>query len=326
MTETPRTPLPIAVILIGRNEGARLEAALASLQGAGGPVIYVDSGSTDGSVEMAKARGAEIVALDMDRPFTAARARNAGLDRLVEMGRADIAYVQFMDGDCSLQPGWLEAAWWFLEAHDDVAAVCGRRRERFPENSVYNRLIDYEWDTPVGQARACGGDVLMRVRAITEAGGYNPTLIAGEEPDLCFRMRQAGWHIWRIDAEMTAHDADLTRIGQWWKRAKRAGHAFAEGAALHGASPERYNVAETRRALIWGAGVPLVILSGVFLTPWALLLAGLWGVKMVRLRLAGMEWAQALFLTLGNLPEAQGALGYYIGRLTGRRRGLIEYK
>lgn len=322
MSRSPR----IAVILIGRNEGDRLRQALASLEEAGGPVIYVDSGSTDGSVAMAEAAGAQVVALDMTRPFTAARARNAGVARLVEIGHDVQGYVQFMDGDCSLQEGWLDAARRFMDAHRDVAAVCGRRRERFPEASVFNRLIDYEWDTPVGEAQACGGDVLMRLDALQAAGGYNPALIAGEEPDLCFRMRQAGWRIWRLDAEMTLHDAEMTRLGQWWQRCKRAGHAFAEGTAMHGATPERYNVAQTRRAVIWGAALPLAIVLGLMLTPWALLLAGLWGVKILKLRLGGYDWARSVFLTFGNLPEAQGVLSYCLTRLTGRQRRLIEYK
>lgn len=322
MIESP----PIAVILIGRNEGDRLRQALASLKEAGGPLIYVDSGSTDGSVPMAEAIGAKVVALDMNRPFTAARARNAGVARLVEIGHDAKGYIQFMDGDCSLQEGWLDMARCFMNAHPDVAAVCGRRRERFPEASIFNRLIDYEWATPVGETQACGGDVLMRFNAFQAVGGYNPALIAGEEPDLCFRMRQVGWRIWRLDAEMTLHDAEMTRLGQWWQRCKRAGYAFAEGMAMHGTTPERYNVAQTRRALIWGAALPLTVFFGLMLTPWALLLAGLWGLKILKLRLGGYDWARSVFLTFGNLPEAQGVLSYYLTRLTGRKRRLIEYK
>ena len=156
--------------------------------------------------------------------------------------------------------------------HPEAVAVCGRRRERFPEASVYNALADREWDTPVGQALACGGDVLMRFTAVQAVGGYEASLIAGEEPDLGRRLRAAGGEIWRIDAEMTLHDAALLRFGQWWRRMRRAGHAFAEGAALHGAGPERHWVAETRRALFWGAALPVLIVLAGLLHPagWAL--------------------------------------------------------
>lgn len=314
----------ITAIAIGRNEGDRLVRCLASLKGRVGQIIYVDSGSTDGSLEAAKASGARIVSLDMDQPFTAARARNAGIAAAAE---APPDYVQFLDGDCELQPGWLETAETFIKEHPDAAVACGRRRERFPEASIYNRLIDQEWDTPVGQAKACGGDALMRWQAIAEAGGYNPALIAGEEPELCVRLRQAGWTIWRLEAEMTLHDAALTRFGQWWRRAQRSGFAFAEGAALHGRPPERHFVAETRRALFWGAALPLLILlAAVFISPWALLGALIYPLQILRLALRGEDLTQAIFLTLSKFPETQGALQYLWRRLSGGKVALIEYK
>jgi GT2 family glycosyltransferase len=257
----------LGAVIIGRNEGARLVACLASFPSDVKPLVYVDSGSTDGSVAVALAAGAEVVALDMTVPFTAARARNAGLQRLMECGAPGL--VQFIDGDCQLQPGWLDAATAFLDGKPEVGVVCGRRREIRPEASIWNRLCDAEWDTPVGPAKACGGDALMRTQAVQAVGGYDPTLIAGEEPELCVRLRQAGWLIWRIDREMTLHDAAMTRFGQWWQRCRRGGHAFAEGAALHGAPPERHWVAERRRALVWGAMLPSVILAGLVVTPWA---------------------------------------------------------
>ncbi|QUJ75224.1 glycosyltransferase [Sulfitobacter albidus] len=312
--------MSVAAIVIGRNEGARLIACLDALRGVA-PVIYVDSGSTDGSVAAAQARGARVIALDMTQPFTAARARNAGLAALPEGAEL----VQFLDGDCVMQPGWLAAARTFLDAHPDVAVVCGRRREMQPEASPYNALIDAEWDTPVGEARACGGDALMRVDALRAVGGYRDDLIAGEEPEMCVRLRAKGWRIWRIDAEMTAHDAQITRFGQWWRRSVRAGHAFAEGAALHGAGPERHWVAETRRALIWGVGVPVAILLAALISPWSLLGLVVYPLQIARLaRRGGLRWA--LFSVIGKFAEARGAVGYYLSRLRGGRRRLIEYK
>ena len=315
----------IAAIVIGRNEGARLIACLDSLAGRVSRVIYVDSGSTDGSRDAAAARGAEVVALDMRQPFTAARARNAGLARLTGAGPPP-AYVQFLDGDCSLQPGWLEAARAFLDDNPAAAVACGRRRERHPAASVYNRLIDAEWDTPVGRARSCGGDALMRVAALQEVGGFDPDLIAGEEPELCVRLRAKGWEIWRLDAEMTLHDAAMTRFGQWWQRTRRGGYAFAEGAALHGAPPERHCVPNLRRLILWGMVLPLVTVLGVVVTPWALVLLLVWPAQVLRLRLRGLPWYRAVFLTLSKLPEAQGALIYARHRLGRTRARLIEYK
>ncbi len=322
-------PEIVDAVVIGRNEGARLVACLASLSGRVRRLVYVDSGSTDGSVAAAEAAGAEVVALDMRLPFTAARARNAGLSRLAGAPRAD--FVQLVDGDCEVQPGWLAAAQAAMAAHPRAVVVCGRRRERHPEASVWNRLCDREWNTPVGGARACGGDALMRLAPVLAEGGYREDLIAGEEPELCLRLARAGGEIWRIDAEMTLHDAAMTRAAQWWQRSRRAGHAFAEGAALHGAGPERHWVAETRRALIWGLGVPLAALVAGLVHPAGFLLILLWPLQMARLawrwraeRHAGLE--AAVFTVLGKLPEAIGVLGYWTDRLRRRRRGLIEYK
>lgn len=315
-----------AALIIGRNEGARFKACLASLPKGLAQVIYVDSGSTDDSVAAAQSYGAEVVSLDMAQPFTAARARNAGLDRL---SPDQIDYVQLIDGDCALQDGWITTAQAALQANPKLAVVCGRRREMHPQASVYNRLCDHEWDTPIGPAKACGGDALMRLAALKEIGGYNPALIAGEEPDLCVRLRQSGWQIERLDAEMTWHDADMHRFGQWWRRTQRAGHAFAEGSALHGAPPERHWVTETRRALLWGAALPALALVSACWSPWMLLLLLAYPAQVLRLGLKNAEpgrWERAVFTVLGKLPEAKGALGYYVARISGRKKALIEYK
>ena len=319
----------VDAVVIGRNEGARLVACLASLSGQVRRIVYVDSGSTDGSVAAAGAAGADVILLDTARAFTAARARNEGLARL----RHDPpAFVQLVDGDCAVDAGWIGAALAFMALHPRVVVVCGRRRERLPEESVWNRLADREWDTPVGPARACGGDALMRYASVMATGGYRDDLIAGEEPELCLRLIRAGGEVWRIDAEMTLHDAAMTRFGQWWRRTVRAGHAFAEGAALHGAGPERHWRSERRRALLWGVGVPAAALSGALLVqPSFLWIMALWPLQVLRL---GWRWRTegragreaALFSVIGKVAEAQGVLGYWSDRLRGQRRGLIEYK
>ncbi|MDO9637166.1 MAG: glycosyltransferase [Pseudotabrizicola sp.] len=312
----------IDAVVIGRNEGDRLLACLASLMGQVRRLVYVDSGSTDGSVAAAQAAGAQVIALDMRQPFTAARARNAGL---MALAADPPQFVQLIDGDCQLDCGWITAARQAFDDHPAAVVVCGRRAERFPEASVYNAMADREWNTPVGLATACGGDALMRYDAVMAVGGYRDDLIAGEEPELCLRLRRAGGTVWRIDAPMTLHDAALLRFGQWWRRTVRSGHAFAEGAALHGAGPERHWVAEHRRALLWGVAGPLAVVAAGLVHPlgWALVLA--YPAQVIRL--AQREgWSWAVLIVVGRFAEARGALGYHLNRLLGRRRGLIEYK
>jgi len=321
MPRVKRQPTVDAVV-IGRNEGARLIACLQSLNGQVRRVVYVDSGSTDGSVAAARAAGAVVVELDMSQPFTAARARNAGLKVLT---RDPPDYVQFLDGDCALREGWVPRGVQFLSENLRAAVVCGRRRERHPEASVYNALIDAEWNTPVGEARACGGDALMRMQAVTAVGGYREDLIAGEEPELCLRLRARGWTIWRIDAEMTWHDAGITRFSQWWKRTERAGHAFAEGAARFSTPRTPHWRSEVRRIWLWGVAIPLAVLAGGLLHPAALLLVLAYPLQVLRLK-GRLGWAGALFNTLGKFPEAVGALRFYLRRLNRGEARLIEYK
>ncbi len=321
----------VAVVAIGRNEGERLRACLSSVVRAAQIVVYVDSGSTDESVAMARQMGVEVVVLPTDVVFTAALARNAGWRRALELA-PEIEFVQFVDGDCAVDPAWLATARGFLVEHADVVAVCGRRRERFPERSIYNLLCDLEWAATPGESKACGGDVMMRAVGLQAVNGYNPRLIAGEEPELCLRLRAKGWRVWRLDAEMTLHDAAMTRISQWWKRSMRAGYTFAEGAHMHGAPPERHRVVESRRAWVWGLAIPLVALLGaVLLSPWVLALLLVYPLQAFRLYLgyagpfrARVVWAT--FMVMGKFAEAAGQLKFFALRLSGRTARLIEYK
>ncbi|MNP03069.1 hypothetical protein D3C76_949390 [compost metagenome] len=280
---------------------------------------------------MARQRGVEVLALDMTRPFTAARARNEGFARLQRL-LPTMRHVQFVDGDCEVAAGWLPKALAFLYAHPAVAVVCGRRREGFPQRSVYNLLCDLEWDTPIGETKACGGDALMRADAFAAVSGYRASLIAGEEPELCVRLRAAGWKIWRLPEEMTLHDAAMTRFGQWWQRSLRGGYAFAEGAFLHGAAPERHWQRESRRIWIWGLAIPLAIVAAsAWLGGWGLLLLLIYPLQAVRLARRGVRsarenWLQAVFLVLGKFPEMLGQVKFLLNRFGAGKAVLIEYK
>lgn len=318
------------VVVIGRNEGERLKRCLRSLPTSDAPLVYVDSGSTDASVLVAELSGATVVDLDLSLPFTAARARNAGFQRLCAIS-PKLALVFFVDGDCEVDSGWLVAASKFLHSHSGAAAVCGRLRERHPERSLYNRLCDLEWNAVVGEVRSCGGIVVMRISAFHAVGGFREDLIAGEEPELCVRLREAGWSIWRVTSEMAVHDAALTHFAQWWKRAKRGGHAFAEGAHLHGGPPERYGIREVRRALFWGLVAPAgLFMLAMFDVRW-LWLALAYPAQVLRLtwklRTNGKpDAARAFFMVLARFAEASGIVKFHWNRLLRRRTALIEYK
>jgi GT2 family glycosyltransferase len=331
---TPRKTNPllqVGVVAIGRNEGVRIDTCIRSAVARTALVLYVDSGSTDDSVLLAERAGAQIVGLDMSLPFTAARARNQGYRRLRQLA-PELSYVQFVDGDCEIEANWIETASAFLDLNQDVAVVCGRRRERFPSRSIYNKLCDIEWDTPIGQAKACGGDALMRADAFKQVAGYRDELIAGEEPELCLRLRSAGWKIWRLDTEMTQHDAAIVHFSQWWRRHVRSGYAFAQGAHLHGHTAERHWVWETLRALFWGTTLPIVSLLALALFgPWGLLPLLIYPLQFVR-RIAqrsetlGTRSQLTFFELLTRFPESIGVFTYVRDLVLGRHGRLIEYK
>ena len=324
----------VGLVAIGRNEGDRLHQCLLSVIGKVAHVVYVDSGSTDGSIELARSLGVDVVELDLSTPFTAARARNAGLAHLLQKD-AQIEFVQFVDGDCEVVEGWIEQALAQLETQSNVAVVCGRRRERFPQQSIYNQLCDMEWNTPIGEAKACGGDSMMRVQAFQQVGGFNPTLIAGEEPELCVRLRQKEWKILRIDAEMTRHDAQMIRFSQWWKRSLRAGHAYAEGAWLHGRGSEGHWRRESWSIWCWGFYLPLLGLGLAWPTHGFSLLL-LLGYPVLASRIFFKQSRQnissehaalyAISCVLSKFAQLGGTLAFLRTRQLGTKTTLIEYK
>jgi GT2 family glycosyltransferase len=328
-------PSRVGLVVIGRNEAARLGACLSSIPAGLAGVVYVDSGSHDASVRIARRAKVEVVRLAADRPFTAARARNAGLMRLLELVPR-IEKVQFIDGDCTLASGWIEVAAKTLDRRPDVVAVAGSLHELHPERSIYNRLCQLEWErVPLGEAKSFGGIVMIRVESLVRVGGWNPAVIAAEDDELAIRLRRMGGKILRLEDSMAHHDAEITHFAQWWKRAVRCGHAYAQVAALHGSGSERYFVHERRRALLWGAMLPLASALGALPTMgsslWMLSIYPLQVTRLFVRELANERSRRdaaliALSSLVGRFAEARGVLEYETTRLRGREPSIIEYK
>lgn len=321
----------VGVVVIGRNEGPRLKACFDSLVTQCNKIVYVDSGSTDGSMHLAQSFNVVAIELDMTSNFTAARARNFGFRKLIKLYPA-LEYVQFIDGDCQMVRGWIAAGVNYLNSNRDVAIVCGRRREISRSTSVYNMLCDIEWNTPLGEAKACGGDLIVRVAAFERVGGYNDTVIAGEEPELCFRLRQARWKIWRLDHEMTLHDAAIYGFAQWWRRTARGGYAFTLGAFMHGDKPERHWVRESLRITFWGAIVPLsIVVPSIIISQAYLCLLLIYPIQVLRVyRQVKYPAVERLFyagfIVIGKFAEFQGQLRFLRDHFFERKPEIIEYK
>jgi len=326
----------LGVVVIGRNEGERLKACLASLNGVAS-LVYVDSGSQDGSLEYAAAQGIDTIALTNDRPFTAARARNTGIRHLMARN-SGIEFIQTIDGDCTMAPGWLDIAAATLRADNKMSTVFGRLRERYPHHSLYNRICDDEWNVPIGEAESCGGIAMHRAATLVAAGGFNETLIAGEEPDLCLRLRRAGSSIVRIDADMGDHDANILRFAQWWRRTVRAGFAYADHVWRYRSAGLPSWKRQTARFAFWGVVLPatiaaLLVIFTLFGSPlaWAMVPLLAYPSQFVRIWLRGRRRfpypaGLAALTVIGKFAEAFGALTFLGVAATRRKAGLIEYK
>jgi glycosyltransferase involved in cell wall biosynthesis len=316
-------------VVIGRNEGDRLVRCFRSIRSA--CKVYVDSGSTDASLTNAVEFGFDTVQLDLRLPFTAARARNAGWARLLVL-YPQLDYVMFVDGDCELESEWINRAVAYLEQNPNVAVVCGRRKERFPEQSIYNFLCDLEWDTPVGEASACGGDALFRFTMIRLTEGFREDMIAGEEPELCFRIAGHGGKIFRLDLPMTLHDAAMHGFRQWWNRTKRGGYAFGLGFWLHHKGERVLWRKEVFSIVFWGIFIPLILLTLLGIVGLkGLLLLIVYPLQVLRLsvRFLGQHpnaVKRAFLLVVGKFAETDGLLKFAFDVILRRRSKLIEYK
>lgn len=333
----------IGAVVIGRNEGVRLQRCLQSLRTVIDHVVYVDSGSTDDSLTIAADCKVEIVSLDTSTKFSAGRARNDGFERLMKR-HPELSFVQFVDGDCELRQGWIEAGVHQLSERSDLAIVCGRRRERHPENSLYNRLIDFEWDTPIGECSASGGDFLIRAKCFQAVGGFNTEVVAGEEPELGFRIRQHGWKILRIDHEMTLHDAALTRFSSWWKRERRSGYGGLDVHFRTVSDSHSYFARHVQSTWFWSLGWLCILClmlaicgipggsTGMFIGAISWLMATLFQIVRIASRYRRPQISRTASLQMAALtllskwPQMLGQIAWFRDRWLGRHPTLIEYK
>lgn len=329
------TRADVAVVVIGRNEGARLGATLARAGEHDGPVVYVDSRSTDGSVDLATALVDLVVTLDHG-PLSAARARNEGA-AAVRLRWPSVRCVQFVDGDCVLAPGWIERAAAALDAGTKIGAVCGWRVESNPTRNVFHRAANVEWRTGgVGDVEAFGGEAMIKLAAFDEAGGYRSDVIAGEDPELSARIRQNGWRIQRLDDVCSVHDIAMSGVVQWWRRAVRTGYGFSYVAGL---DQRRGGVftADVRRATLWGVAAPIGAVASTVASrstwPLAVLAAryGLSGLRAARsMRAVGLPLGDRLAwgysCSLSAVPAGVGVVRQRLDRLRDRRSAIIEYR
>ena len=326
----------VSVVVIGKNEGMRLERCLKSVRrmsckGFRTEVIYVDSGSIDNSIELANRLGATTIALNSLHP-TAALGRNVGW-RLAQGN-----FILFLDGDTVLDPHFVAES--LPDFTEKTAVVWGHRRELFPSASVYQRVLDLDWVYKAGESAFCGGDALFLRKVLERTDGFDVNLIAGEEPELCQRILELGYVIQHVDRAMTGHDLGMMRFGQYWRRATRAGHAYAEVSDRFATSAKAFWTQESRSNYFRAS---VLVLSAVSASVATLLLARLWpfafwsttfcmlaGQTAWKARWKSSDWTVLLLYGfhshLQHIPICLGQLRYRLNRQQGRQASLFEYK
>ena len=317
----------IGVVVIGRNERPRLDRCLASIP-RGYPTVYADSASTDDSVVYAGERGVTVVQLEKDRQLTAARGRNAGAQKLLQM-QPTLEFIQFVDGDCEIENGWLETAAKFLKSNPAVAVVSGRRREAYPDASLYNTLCNFEWNTDIGEANASGGDSMVRASAFIESGGFRDDQLAHEEPEFCARLRERGWKIWRIDQPMTIHDAAIFRLSQFVRRSRRAGMGMCQALMRSERLKDPAALQILGRAIFWALILPIAAVIGSLITPFfSLMILAVYLIQWLRQSIKAKRsgfvikdaFAVGALTILSKFAELQGAFSFLF-----RKRRMLGY-
>jgi glycosyltransferase involved in cell wall biosynthesis len=319
----------VGVVVIGRNEGQRLELCLESILRTQVPCVYVDSQSTDDSVAEAKKRAVTAVVLDDSSPINASRARNTGFEVLVEK-YPDLDYVHFIDADCELDFAWLPKAIAVLDKMPSIAIICGRLHEKYRNKSIYMRLCDMDWYVPAGSIARCGGIFTVRKGVFSELGGFDTTLIAGADPEFCLRLTAKGGEILALNADMGTHDSAMYHFSQWWHRCTKVGFGYANGAKWGSWQKQ------ARSSLVWGALLPVLILVCSFsISPFFLGLIVLYFIQIFRIYKSNIDigtsdaydkYLYAQFCVLAKFPEARGVIRYFVNSVKGKQQKIIEYK
>jgi glycosyltransferase involved in cell wall biosynthesis len=250
----------LGAVVIGRNEAQKLPRCLSSVLGSAAPIIFVDSGSEDGSADLARTMGVDVVELDRSTPFSVARARNAGFTRALHLD-PNVDFIQFIDADSEVIHPWFTLARNALVEHPDVAIVYGRVCERDPDRSLYARLYQAEFEVQFSEPDVCGGMAMMRVAAVRQVHGFNAAMVGFEDFELSVRLRRVGWRVLRLDADMAVHEAAMNRAAQWCQRQLRSGYARGQEVALRGRTPQRYGVRECISIWFWGLLLPVLAVT-----------------------------------------------------------------
>lgn len=256
----PARVLDLSFVVIGFNESATLPACFRSIQeaeleGLAVEIIYVDGGSTDTSIEIARSWKVD-ACLGGEKRRRAAENRNLGLRH------ARGEFVQFLDGDMQLEPGWIQAGLALLRQRPGTAVVWGYIREANP--GPYYRAMQLDWEFVEGPTRYCGGAALFRRGPLASLGGFPEDVAYGEEPYLCWRIRnELDKEVYHLHEPMVQHDLAYGGLRDYARRTVRCGETYAEIAARCLHTKERLWLREVVTSLGWASILVIAILAAI---------------------------------------------------------------
>jgi glycosyltransferase involved in cell wall biosynthesis len=317
--------IDVSFVVIGYNESETLEECLnsakqAKLDGLTWELLYVDGGSNDSSIDIAREIGVDHL-LGGEKRRRAAENRNLGL--FAARGR----FVQFLDGDMVLSPDWPHAAVEFLESHEDFAAVCGNLNES--SHGTLFKALQIDWVPREDTIRHCGGAAMYIRETVQKAGGFPTDVAYGEEPLLCWRLRNNhGKKIYQLNRPMARHNLGFHGIRDYWRRNVRCGQTYAEIASRCWRTSDPLWRKECIRNALWA----LTTLAAIFL----LIIGNMWikgGIIIVAIFVVGRKFVQtklkgyplsvsilyAFHTYFSKLSIAWGECRWVMGRVFPRR-------
>lgn len=197
----------LSVVLISKNQEWNIARLIESVLRETAPfaskeIVLVDSASTDRTTDIAARYPIVVLKLHPCQRLTAAAGRYVGYRHT----QGDL--VLFLDGDMELCEGWLRQAAQVIRSRPEVAVVCGRVIDR-PLETPGSGAAPVEPALPEA-ANATdvlhGGGAALYRRAVLElVGTFNPYLYSDEEPELCLRIRHAGYRVLKLAYPIAFH-------------------------------------------------------------------------------------------------------------------------
>jgi glycosyltransferase involved in cell wall biosynthesis len=218
------------VVTIGicvRNSASTIREAIESIINQDFPhelmeVIFVDDGSEDRTLSVILDC---VSRMDINVKVYHQKWRGLGPTRNVVINNASGDYIIWVDGDTILSRDYVKKQVEFMEKNPTVAITTGKcwnwKDLHSPKNQ--NLVAFLEWMGFVAVDVKYGGKAVQklpgtagstyRLKALKRVGGFDDRITgAGEDMDAAYRIREAGWLIYR-----TTEGTFYTKRKQTWK-------------------------------------------------------------------------------------------------------------